>query len=106
MLAAEPLSTIRPESLLGVPVSPEDNTVSGSATDTFVVFTVVVVPLTVKLPSITKLPVTVGLASSAMLTLLFDTVVVILLPPSTVNVSVPTVTVSSLPSASTVITGT
>ena len=67
-LEAVPLSTIRPESLLGVPVSPEDNTVSGSATDTFVVFTVVVVPDTVKLPSTVKLPVTVGLASSATLT--------------------------------------
>ena len=68
VLAAVPLSTIIPESLLGVPVSPEEYTAKGSATDMFVVFTVVVVPDTVKLPSTTKLPVTVGLASSAILT--------------------------------------
>ena len=67
-LAEVPLSIIIPESLLGVPVSPEEYTANGSATFIFVVSTVVVVPDTVKLPSTVRFPVTVGLASSATLT--------------------------------------
>ena len=56
-LISSPLSTIKPESTEALPVAPDDNTISGSLTTTFVVLTVVVFPLTVKSPPIIILPV-------------------------------------------------
>jgi hypothetical protein len=66
-----------------------------SETLLFVVLTVVVVPLTVKLPVIVNAPPIVTLSGKAMFILLSDTVVAISFAvPSNVNVFVPTVTVS------------
>jgi hypothetical protein len=43
-----------PESTAPEPEAPDDSTIKGSATVVFVLFTVVVVPETVKLPDIVK----------------------------------------------------
>ena len=50
-LSAEPRSITIPESLLGVPDTPFPSSINVSLITVFVVFTVVVVPLTVKFPA-------------------------------------------------------
>ena len=66
-LSEEPLSRTIPISFAGVPVVPVPNSISLSAIVVFVVSTVVVVPLTSKLPVIVTFPVA---AISANVTLL------------------------------------
>ena len=61
-LVSLPLLIIRPESTLPT-VADEERTINGSWTVTFWVLTVVVVPLTVKLPDTTRLPPAVMLLS-------------------------------------------
>ena len=58
-LAASPRSMTIPASLAGVPVVPVPNSIRASDTVMLVVATVVVVPLTVKLPPMMALPVVV-----------------------------------------------
>ena len=56
-LVAVPRSTSKPESAEGVPASSEFNKITASPMLTSFEFTVVVVPLTVKSPAITTVPV-------------------------------------------------
>ena len=59
MLPVEPLSSIRPRSLLFEPVLPEPSSINASSIVVLVALLVTVEPLTVRLPVITTLPLAV-----------------------------------------------
>ena len=59
MLPVEPLSSIRPKSLLFEPVLPEPSSINASSIVVFVELFVTDEPLTVRLPVITTLPLAV-----------------------------------------------
>ena len=94
LLPVEPRSMIIPISFAFEP-APVLSSISVSSTTVFVDESVVVVPLTTKLPVTVSTPPTVTSSGSAILILLSLTVVAISFAvPSNVSVSVPTVTVS------------
>ena len=75
ILVSVPLSIINPESTVALPAALDDNTIIGSWTTIFDVLIVVVVPLTVKSPSIVKLPEALMLVASTVAAFIVPVVV-------------------------------
>ena len=94
-MSEAPRSITRPASFAGAPEVPLPSSISRSSTTEFVVESVVVVPLTVRLPVTVASPEIVTSSGSPIVTVLFVTAVLTSLAvPANTRVSVPTTTPS------------